>query len=332
MLPEQDDRLQQLKKWLSEHLDSRGIVVKRASEDASFRRYFRVWSGDTTYIAMDAPPNNENCVPFINIALRLEQHGLNVPHIFQQDAAQGFLLLSDLGNTSYLSKLDAKTVGVLYGDALAALLKMQAEVPADGLPPYDDKLLRLEMSLFVDWFLLHHLKLKLTPEHEAVIADTFNLLAANALEQPRVFVHRDYHSRNLMVTSGNNPGILDFQDAMHGPVTYDLVSLLRDCYIAWPKVQLEQWVTQHHEGLIRAGLVKASLPQFRQWFDWMGMQRHLKAIGIFSRLRYRDHKPGYIKDIPRTMNYVFEVCEQYPRLQAFKELLDRLLIRERLSA
>src|SRR5688572_12613227 len=215
--PDQDERLLQLKKWLALHLDPKGLVVKRASEDASFRRYFRVWSGDNTYIAMDAPPENENCAPFINVALRLESQGLNAPHIFQQDVAQGFLLLSDLGNTSYLSKLDAKTVGTLYGDALAALLKMQAEVPADGLPPYDDKLLRFEMSLFVDWFLLQHLKLKLAPEHEQVIDYTFGLLAGSALEQPRVFVHRDYHSRNLMVTAENNPGILDFQDAMHGP-------------------------------------------------------------------------------------------------------------------
>lgn len=328
--PEQDDRLQLLKKWLASHLDPKGLVVKRASEDASFRRYFRVWSGDTTYIAMDAPPENENCVPFINVAQRLESHGLNAPHIFQQDTVQGFLLLSDLGSTPYLSKLDAKTVNGLYGDALAALLKMQARVPADDLPPYDDRLLRFEMSLFVDWFLLQHLKLKLSPEHEKVIADTFGLLAASALEQPRVFVHRDYHSRNLMVTTENNPGILDFQDAMHGPVTYDLVSLLRDCYIAWPKVQIEQWLAQHYDDLTRAGLIQASLPHFRQWFDWMGMQRHLKAIGIFSRLNYRDRKPGYIKDIPRTINYVFEVCDQYPELQAFSEMLDRLLVRERL--
>jgi aminoglycoside/choline kinase family phosphotransferase len=188
------------------------------------------------------------------------------------------------------------------------------------------------MSLFVDWFLLEHLKLKLTPEHLQVINRTFDLLAAGALEQPRVFVHRDYHSRNLMVTTQNNPGILDFQDAVHGPVTYDLVSLLRDCYIAWPKVQVEQWVTLHYDALTRAGLIQAELPQFRRWFDWMGMQRHLKAVGIFSRLRYRDRKPGYMKDIPRTINYVFEVSELYPELQPFRELLDRLLIRERLSA
>jgi aminoglycoside/choline kinase family phosphotransferase len=330
--PDQDERLQQLKKWLGLHLDPKGLVVKRASEDASFRRYFRVWSVDSTYIAMDAPPENENCVPFINVARRLEGHGLNAPHIFQQDTAQGFLLLSDLGNTSYLSKLDAKTVNALYGDALAALLKMHAEVPGTDLPPYDEKLLRFEMSLFVDWFLLQHLKLKLTPEHEQVLAGTFDILAASALEQPRAFVHRDYHSRNLMVTQENNPGILDFQDAVHGPITYDLVSLLRDCYIAWPKVQIEQWLAEHHDRLTRAGLTNAPLPQFRRWFDWMGMQRHLKAIGIFSRLNYRDRKPGYIKDIPRTINYVFEVCEQYPELQPFRELLDRLLIRERLSA
>lgn len=332
MLSDQDERLQLLKKWLAVHLQPKGLVVKRASEDASFRRYFRVWSGDATYIAMDAPPQNENCVPFINVARRLESHGLNVPHIFQQDTAQGFLLLGDLGSVSYLSKLDAKTVNALYGDALAALLKMQTQVPAEDLPPYDDKLLRFEMSLFVDWFLAQHLKLKLAPEHERVLADTFGLLAQSALEQPRVFVHRDYHSRNLMVTTENNPGILDFQDAMHGPVTYDLVSLLRDCYIAWPKVQVEQWLERHHEELMRAGLVQADLSQFRRWFDWMGMQRHLKAIGIFARLNYRDRKPGYIKDIPRTINYVFEVCEQYPQLAPFREMLDRLLIRERLSA
>jgi N-acetylmuramate 1-kinase len=332
MLSDQDERLQLLKKWLAAHLQPKGLVVKRASEDASFRRYFRVWSGDATYIAMDAPPTNENCVPFINIAQRLESHGLNVPHIFRQDTAQGFLLLGDLGSVSYLSKLDAKTVNSLYGDALAVLLKMQTQVPAQDLPPYDDRLLRSEMSLFVDWFLAQHLKLKLTPEHEQAIAGTFDLLARSALEQPRVFVHRDYHSRNLMVTPEHNPGILDFQDAMHGPITYDLVSLLRDCYIAWPRVQVEEWLHRHHDALTGAGLVQVPLAPFRRWFDWMGMQRHLKAIGIFARLNYRDRKPGYIKDIPRTINYVFEVCAEYPELAPFRELLDRLLIRERLSA
>jgi aminoglycoside/choline kinase family phosphotransferase len=330
MLPN-DHRLQELKQWLKTCLDEKGFVLKPASEDASFRRYFRVWAGEQTYIAMDAPPEKENCKPFVDIAQLLLSHGLNVPQVFQQNLEQGFLLLSDLGNTQYLSKLDAKTANPLYSDALAALLIMQTRVPADGLPAYHADMLKFELSLFVEWFLHKHLKLKLTEQAEQTIADAFNLLVDNAVQQPQIFIHRDYHSRNLMITPDNNPGILDFQGAVLGPITYDLVSLFRDCYIAWPKVQVEQWLQDYHQSLTEKGLVQAPLEQFRRWFDLTGLQRHLKAIGIFCRMLYSQQKPGYMNDIPRTIKYVFEICEQYPELAEFKTLLDRQ-VKERLSA
>lgn len=327
----QDPRLAALKTWLEARLGSGGFSVEPASADASFRRYFRVYHGGDSHIAMDAPPEREDCRPFVRICERLHAYGLNTPRILERDLAKGFLLLDDLGGTQYLAALDAGNAESLYGDALDALLRMQTRVPAADLAPYDrDELLR-EMMLFVDWFLQRHLQVTIDEQGRSVIHDTFEQLIDNALEQPRVFVHRDYHSRNLMVRDTNNPGILDFQDAVNGPVTYDLVSLLRDCYIAWPEADIKRWVHGYHGRLREAGLVDVEIPVFQRWFDWMGVQRHLKAIGIFARLNHRDGKPGYMNDIPRAFGYVSDVCARYPELEPFARLMQRLSIAGRLE-
>jgi aminoglycoside/choline kinase family phosphotransferase len=275
-----------------------------ASEDASFRRYFRVQPGEgPSLVVMDAPPDREDCGPFVAIAQRLAAVGLHVPAIHAADLDLGFVLLEDLGAIPYLQALDDATVDALYGDATRALRTMQREVASDGLPPYDRALLQTEMALFTDWLLGRHLGLDLSDEERRILEQTFELLVDNALEQPVVCVHRDYHSRNLMVVDANNPGIIDFQDAVAGPVTYDLVSLLRDCYIAWPPERVDAWVDAYAAGA--PGVDRAT---FRRWFDRMGVQRHLKAAGIFARLRHRDGKPGYLADIPRTLGYIVEVA------------------------
>lgn len=318
-----DQRLIQLQQWL-EQIGISGYQIAPASADASFRRYFRVQWDDTSRIVMDAPPDKENCQPFIDVATMLFQIGLNVPQILAHDLSQGFILLSDLGTTVYLAELNAQNVERLYGDALQALLIMQSE-GSHQLPVYDEALLRREMSLFPDWYLDRHLQLTLTAKQQQVLQQAFDLLVANALSQPQVCVHRDYHSRNLMICEPN-PGILDFQDAVYGPITYDLVSLLKDCYIKWPREQVESWVKEHHQQLIQLGLLQnVGTEEFLRWFDWMGMQRHLKATGIFSRLNYRDGKPGYLGDIPRTMSYMFEVATYYPEFAGFSTFLGEII-------
>ncbi len=269
---------------------------------------------------MDAPPEKEPLEPFTTIAEQLFNIGLNVPEILARNVEAGFLLLGDLGSTSYLDRLNNETVDRLYGDALGALAVLQSCGP-EALPPYDKPLLLSEMALFRDWFIGKHLALELGETESQQLSTLFEALADSALEQPQVPVHRDYHSRNLMVDS-HNPGIIDFQDAVVGPVTYDLVSLLRDCYIAWPEVQVAEWVEGYHDIALDHGILRQpNTRQFKRWFDWMGVQRHLKAIGIFSRLYHRDGKPGYLKDIPRTLNYLIEVSDHYPELAAFHTLL-----------
>jgi hypothetical protein len=246
-----------------------------------------------------------------------------VPQVLAEDLGQGFLLLSDLGTRQYLDELSAQSVERLYGDAMGALATLQACGHQGGvLPPYDRELLWREMELFRDWYLGKHLGLSLSDSENKVLDETFTLLADSALEQPAVSVHRDYHSRNLMV-SEHNPGILDFQDAVHGPLTYDLVSLLRDCYIDWPRGQVEEWALGYHDIAIDHGILRERQQErFLRWFDLMGMQRHLKATGIFARLNHRDGKPGYLNDIPRTLGYVAEVSTRYPALHSFRQLLE----------
>lgn len=322
-------RLEQLNHWLSMELGLPQYSIAPASSDASFRRYFRVQFGGESRIVMDAPPEKEDSHPFVAIARQLRSIGLNVPEILAEDFEQGFLLLSDLGSRQYLDELNEQSVERLYGDAMGALATLQARGPqADRLPPYDRALLLREMELFREWLLDRHLGLTLGESEQKLLDETFSLLADSALAQPAVSVHRDYHSRNLMV-SEHNPGILDFQDAVYGPVTYDLVSLLRDCYIAWPRERVEGWVLAYHDIALDNGILhERQQGRFLHWFDLMGVQRHLKASGIFARLNHRDGKPGYLKDIPRTLDYVVEVSSRYPQLVPFLHLLeDRVLPR-----
>ncbi len=316
------NRLDELTHWLRHDVGLPTFDIAPASSDASFRRYFRVQHADQSHIVMDAPPDKENCHPFVNVAQAFHERGLNVPRVLHANLERGFLLLTDLGSRQYLEELSTPNANPdqLYGDALDTLLRLQCPGAPDNslLPPYDLPLLLREMTLFRDWFMAQHLKITLDDAITVMFDRTFNLLAQAALEQPQVWVHRDYHSRNLMFTEQHNPGVLDFQDAVIGPITYDLVSLLRDCYIAWPREQVEEWVEKYHGQATQAGILSnISLAQFLRWFDLMGAQRHLKAIGIFARLNIRDGKPGYLKDIPRTLGYVLDVSSRHPELTEF---------------
>jgi len=307
------DRLEQLKRWLESELEFSDYTLAPASSDASFRRYFRVMHDGASFIVMDAPPDREDSRPFIRVAKQLFDAGLNAPEVLDEDLQQGFLLLSDLGSSPYLGALNEAGVERMYGDALGALASIQT-CACDGLPPYDRALLLREMELFREWLVGKHLGIALSDAQHAMLDSAFALLADNALAQPRVFVHRDYHSRNLMVTARNNPGILDFQDAVCGPVTYDLVSLLRDCYIAWPRARVEDWALGYQELAIQTGILHEEHEdpvQFLRWFDLMGVQRHLKASGIFARLNHRDGKPGYLGDIPRTLAYITDLAQRH---------------------
>lgn len=319
-----DLRLELIRQWLVSDCSLSDFAIEVASADASFRRYFRVRLNNTqsqSYIVMDAPPDKEDCAPFIHIARLLEQCGVHAPHIYQYDATQGFMLLSDLGNRAYLDQLNPHTVDALYGDAISAIVRMQ-QISAE-LPAYDETLLRTEMSLFSDWYLARHLQLELTPAQQSVLDNTFSLLVDNALKQPQVFVHRDYHSRNLMITDENNPGVIDFQDAVVGAASYDLVSLIKDCYIAWPRHKQLQWIEQY----LAQTPLQLDKDVFIKQLDLMGLQRHIKVCGIFARLNYRDGKPGYLADIPRTLAYVFDTCQRYDELNEFVALLGELGIR-----
>ena len=315
------ERLEKLKHWLESELDFSEYRLKPASADASFRRYFRVAHQGESFIVMDAPPDNENSRPFIDISRMLFDVGLNVPAVIDYDLEQGFLLLSDLGSRSYLDELNGDSVERLYGDALSALATIQTCIPGDaGLPAYDRALLLKELELFREWLLGRHLGITPDAAQAAAINAAFSLLVDNALQQPQLCVHRDYHSRNLMVRQRNNPGILDFQDAVIGPVTYDLVSLLRDCYIDWPRAQVEDWALGYQQLALQSGILReehGDPVHFLRWFDLMGMQRHLKAAGIFARLNHRDGKSGYLGDIPRTLAYVVDVASRYDELAEF---------------
>jgi hypothetical protein len=319
-----NERYELLLNWVQSLFPVDPAAITPASSDASFRRYFRVQHEGTSHIVMDAPPEKEDCQPFIAVANALCDLGLQAPQVLEADLEQGFLLLTDLGSRQYLAELHDASVGSLYGDALSALQRLQLGGNPDTelLPPYDAELLQREMELFREWFLEHHLGLELQDEEHQILDKVFACLRDSALEQPRVWVHRDYHSRNLMRTEQDNPGILDFQDAVVGPVTYDLVSLLRDCYIAWPRAGVEFWALDHRARLQALGMAGVEdADQFLRWFDLMGVQRHLKAIGIFARLNSRDGKPGYLRDIPRTLGYVLDVADRCAELTDLRHLL-----------
>jgi aminoglycoside/choline kinase family phosphotransferase len=303
-------------------------VLQVVSGDASFRRYFRQPLASGSLIAVDAPPEKENSRPFVAIARALLAHGVQVPEVVAADFEQGFMLLSDLGDTLLLPCLSPDSVDHLYAQAMEALLHIQetGAVPGYALPPYDQRRLLDEMGLFRDWFVGRYLGLSLNADQQGVLENAFHLIANDVSAQPQVFVHRDYHSRNLMLPAGGGIGVIDFQDAVTGPITYDLLSLLRDAYIVWPDAQVRQWVAEFANRLRKHGKLHVSDAEFQRWFDWMGAQRHLKVVGIFGRLSLRDGKHGYLDDIPRVFNYLVNEIRPYPALHALSELLHTVIL------
>lgn len=320
-----DPRLDALQRFAARHLGDDQVQPQPASADASFRSYWRVHSGGRSYILMNSPPDKEDAGPWLDVARRLRAAGLNAPEVFAADREAGYILMSDLGTRLYLPELHEASVDALYGDALAALARMQAHVDTDGLPDYDHARLLTELELMPTWFLQRHLGLTPSCDNWDVIELAFDRLLHGALAQPRRFVHRDYHSRNLLLVEGANPGIIDFQDAVRGPLTYDLVSLLRDCYIAWPRERVLAWAESHRLALRAAGITDADASTWKRWFDWMGLQRHLKVLGIFCRLWYRDGKSGYLNDLPLVLRYTLAVADEYDELRPFAEWLRRMV-------
>ena len=319
------ERSESLKHWLVSHATSPRFVLSDASADASFRRYLRVrYEDDSTQIVMDAPPQFENCAAFVKIAKLMASCGLNVPQILAADLDQGFLLLSDLGSNVYLSALNDDSANHLFDDATTALVRWQLASQAEMLPAYDSDLLRRELNLFPDWYLARHLGVHLYPEQSESLQSMFDLIIRNNLSQPSTYVHRDFMPRNLMVCE-SNPGILDFQDAVYGPIAYDVVSLFRDAFISWEEERVIDWVVRYWEKARDAGLpVRSDFGEFYREFEWMGLQRHLKVLGIFARIRYRDGKPAYLEDAPRFVQYIRAVGERYSELAPLMRLFDDL--------
>ena len=330
-----DDRFNALCAWLERVLPAPMASIAPASVDASFRRYFRVTfehaievpgstAGVTSLIAMDAPPPHEDCRPFVAVAKLLAAAGVHAPAVLREELSQGFLLLSDLGSRTYLAELSDATAPALYRDATDALIRWQQASRDDVLPPYDRALLLRELNLFPDWYIAKHLGITLDDAQRKVLATAFEQILENNLGQPRVYVHRDYHSRNLMI-SEPNPGVLDFQDAVHGPVTYDLVSLLRDAYIAWDEERQIDWAVRYWERARAAGVpVGPDFGAFWRDFEWMGVQRQLKVLGIFARLWHRDGKAAYLQEMPRVMAYLRGACARYRALGPLLKMLDEL--------
>lgn len=328
--------------WLSALAPAHGLLpetLRSASADASFRRYFRVDAqlagGPASFIVMDAPPQKEDCRPFVSVARLLHAGGVNVPRILAWDEAAGFMLLTDLGEHTLLSTIEvtpessqAETPAsrARYNAALAELLRIQAVAAPADLPPYDDALLQRELDLFPDWYLTQLRGQALDADQQTMLANTFALIKAQVLSQPTVLVHRDFHSRNLMVSPADlnaRPGVIDFQDAVRGPVTYDLVSLLRDAYVFWDEEDQLDHAVRYWERLRKAGLpVPEDFGDFWRDFEWMGLQRHLKVLGIFARLALRDGKQGYLADIPRVWTYAHKVCTRYQGLGPLARILE----------
>jgi aminoglycoside/choline kinase family phosphotransferase len=318
------DRTGQLRNWVRDRLGAEPDRIAPASADASFRRYFRIEHAGASLIVMDAPPAQESCASFVQVAGLFARAGVNVPRILAQDLAQGFLLLTDFGSTTYLDALAAGDTERLYREALDALVRLQCASAPGMLPEYDAAALRREMALFPEWYVGRHLGRTLEPEQRARLEAVFERVIAHNLAEPRVYVHRDYHSRNLMVTEPN-PGILDFQDAVTGPLTYDLVSLLKDAYVEWPEERVLDWAVRYWQAARRAGLpVRADFGEFYRDFEWMGVQRHLKVLGIFARLWHRDGKPRYLSDLPLVLRYLERAARRYAELDPLARLLDEL--------
>ena len=318
-----DARLELLKDWLVQRLGAEYSLAP-ASADASFRRYFRISAGDKSWIAMDAPPESEDCRPFVRVAGMLRGAGVHVPEVLAQDMDRGFLLLTDLGTRTYLDVLDETNADRLFSDAIDALIKWQTASRPDVLPAYDEALLARETGLFAEWYVRRHRGVELDTSLQQMLDDVIARLIARALAQPRVYVHRDYMPRNLMI-SHPNPGVLDFQDAVYGPVTYDVVSLFRDAFISWEEEKVIDWVVHYWERARRAGIpVQPDFGEFYRDFEWMGLQRHLKVLGIFARINYRDGKPAYLKDTPRFIAYAEAVAGRYADLAPLKRVLARV--------
>lgn len=319
-----DTRLTALREWITRvHLPG-GFELAPASADASFRRYFRITDGGKTWIAMDAPPPQEDCRPFVTVAALMLDAGLHAPRVVAQDLERGFLLLTDLGATTYLNGFDADNPPRLMSDAIDALIQWQLSSKPGVLPPYDDALLRREVQLFPDWYVAKHLDTALSDAQCTAFDQVTQLLINAALAQPKVYVHRDYMPRNLMISTPN-PGVLDFQDAVYGPITYDVASLFRDAFVSWPEQQELDWVIRYWERAKAAGLpVNTDFGEFWREFEWMGLQRHIKVLGIFARINYRDGKPHYLKDTPRFIGYARRVSARYRELAPFAKLLDEL--------
>ncbi len=315
------DRANALWRFVRAALPDPELGIESASSDASFRNYWRLYGADRPLLVMNAPPAHENVRPWVEVSLRLRDAGLHAPEVLHADVEQGFLLIEDLGDTLYLGALDQRSVDGLYGCACGALQQMHQRVAVDGLPNYDDARLQAELDLFPVWFVARHLGRDMAPADVQRWTQLCARLKSSALEQPQTFVHRDFHSRNLLVTT-QSPGIIDFQDAVRGPITYDLVSLLRDCYIAWAPELVIEWAEGHRERLVRHAGLEVGRTRWRRWFDWIGLQRHLKVLGIFARLHYRDGKPAYLKDLPLVLHYVLSVADRYGELAPFAEWLD----------
>lgn len=343
-------RQQQLATWLHSLCPNETFTLAPASADASFRRYFRATFADgTTRIVMDAPLQYEDCKPFLHVGKLFEQAGMHVPHVYAQDLEQGFLLLSDLGNITYLQALDDSNATRLYGAATDALIKIQLASHENELPPYDEALLRRELNLFPEWYIAKHLGVTLNAKQQAKLEEVFTRILANNLAQPRVYVHRDYHSRNLMYIESplsnflplagertnekdnflTSPGILDFQDAVYGPITYDLASLFKDAYVRWEEPEIMDWLIRYWEKARKAGLpVRPDFGEFYRDYEMMGVQRHIKVLGIFARLAHRDGKEGYLKDMPLVMDYLHRACARYIDLKPLLNILDELKTRD----
>lgn len=333
-MPDQDIRLQHLKVWLDEQLailfaqQGWGAVppatLTAASSDASFRRYFRWEGAGQSLIVMDAPPPQENCKPFVDIAFLLAKSGINVPKIYAEDLERGFLLLNDLGNQTYLDVIDSENADDLFNDALQALLAFQQLPMVAPLPSYDVALLRRELQLFPEWYVKHELGVEFDAAQQVLWQQVSDLLIDSALAQPKVLVHRDYMPRNLML-SEPNPGVLDFQDAVYGPVTYDVTCLFKDAFLSWPEERVRGWLENYWQQAAALDIpVQPDFEDFLRASDLMGVQRHLKVIGIFARICHRDGKPRYLGDVPRFFAYIDAVIARRPELAGLDVLLASL--------
>ena len=321
------DRHSLLQHWLTDVFGTSVFNLRPASEDASFRTYHRLFLKNKTFIVMDAPPEHEDCKSFIKITKKLHACNVNAPVIHNVNIEQGFLLLSDLGDNLYLDTLNDGSIYDLYSDAISSLVGIQNLANVGGLNDYDAILLRDETNLFTEWLVEKHLQIELNENQKKDLDKLFSLLISNAEQQPKVFVHRDFHSRNLMVTKENNPGIIDYQDAVYGPISYDLVSLLKDCYVKWPQEEINKWIDFYlNKRTEEKSKIKINRDEFIKWFDLMGVHRHLKASGIFARLSHRDGKHNFLKDIPRTLSYILDLKETHKELLPICIMIEEMVL------